>query len=153
MLRRSDPDSGFDARLTRLERENRRLRWGHGLLLLLLVVSCGRRTVPAEIVAREFKVMDDEGRVYASLGIAPWNPEGVLVLHDSKNDGRRSSLAPADLVLKDGGSAVHAEAGDPSLLVMEGEGGFTGAKLSSHRNRHKSALWLTDGTKSIFSEP
>jgi hypothetical protein len=143
----------FENRLARLERANRRLRWSHGVLLLLLVLACGRRAVPDEIVAREFKVVDDEGRVYASLGIAPWNPEGVLTLHDSTDDGRRASIAPADLVLESGGAAVHAEAGDVSLLVMEGEGGFTGAKLSSHRDSRKSALWLTHGQKSIYSQP
>jgi hypothetical protein len=153
MLERSVPDPSFETRLARLERANRRLRLSHAVLLLLIVLACAKRAVPQEIVAREFKVMDDEGRVYASLGIAPWNPEGVLTLHDSTNDGRRASIAPADLVLKAGGSSVHAEAGDPSLLVMEGEGGFTGAKLSSHREARKSALWLTHGPKSIFGGP
>jgi hypothetical protein len=153
MLETSVPDPSFETRLAKLERANRRLRWSHGVLLVLIVLACGKRTVPREIAAREFKVMDDDGRVYASLGIAPWNPEGVLTLHDSRNDGRRASIAPADLVLKADGSSIHAEAGDPSLLVMEGEGGFTGAKLSSHRESHKSALWLTHGQKSIFSGP
>jgi hypothetical protein len=141
------PSTQIEARLRKLERENRWMRWAYVLLLGVLLGSCTRKPpIPPEIVAREFKVMDDEGNVYASLGIAPWNEEGNLVLRDRKNEHRRASIAPADLSLDGSESSVHLQAGEISLLTMYDRGGWTGAKLSSHPDGRKSALWLTSGT-------
>jgi hypothetical protein len=148
------PSTQIEARLRKLERENRWMRWAYVLLLGVLLGSCTRKPpIPPEIVAREFKVMDDEGNVYASLGIAPWNEEGNLVLRDRKNEHRRASIAPADLSLDGSESSVHLQAGEISLLTMYDRGGWTGAKLSSHPDGRKSALWLTSGTESIYRNP
>jgi hypothetical protein len=154
MLEQGHPDSRVEARLGNLERENRRMRWANLLLLGLLLGSCAKKPpVPREIVAREFKVMDDEGNVYASLGIAPWNPEGNLVLRDPASEDRRGSISPADLSLAGKASSVQIEAGEASLLIMRDERGWTGAKLSSHPDTRKSALWLTGGAQSIYRSP
>ena len=52
-----------------------------------------------------------------------------------------------------GKSSVELEAADVSLLLMKDESGWTGAKLSSHRNRRESSLWLTSGRSSIYRGP
>jgi hypothetical protein len=150
----SNPEPGPEERLRKLERQVRRMRWVHLLLLGLLVGSCGKKAqVPLEIVAKEFKVLDDEGNVYASLGIAPWNPEGALMLRDRGNDERRASLSPTRFALNGGPSSVSIEAGEFALLVMHDRKDWTGAKLSMHPGERKSALWLTGGTSSVYRNP
>jgi hypothetical protein len=146
--------SQLEARIVQLERANRRMGWSCLLLGAVLVASCVRKPpLPAEIVAKEFKVVDDQGKVYASLGFLPWNPEGVLTLYDRNVEGERSSLGPGDLVLSDAGTSIHLEAGRVSMLVMSDERGHTGAKLSAHHDTDKSSLWLKDGRNSIYRGP
>jgi len=153
-MQQQGPDPGLEVRLKGLEREIRRTRWGLVLLLGALLGSCAKKPqIPAEIVAREFKVVDDEGNVYASLGIAPWNPEGALTLLDRTNRERRGSISPGKLILEGGASAVQLEAGEIALLVMHDRKDWTGAKLSMHPGERKSSLWLTRGTDSIYRNP
>lgn len=154
MLQDSRPDPPLEARLIKLERENRRMRWAFVLLLGAVLGSCAKKpSIPLSIVAKEFKVMDDEGHVYANLGIAPWNPEGILVLRDRTNEERRASIAPAKLSLGGGPTSLELETGEISMLVMHDRQGWNGAKLSLHPGDRKSALWLTGGTRSVYSNP
>jgi hypothetical protein len=151
---RTTSDEGLEGRIRRLERENRRMRWIFAVLVVALLAACAKEEPPpSTVVATEFKVVDENGNVYARLGQAPWGPEGGLILYDQSNDDRRTSLGPADLVLATSGSTVHVQAGKVSMLEMHDDNGWTGAKLSSHPNKRESSLWLSKGKGSIFASP
>jgi hypothetical protein len=147
-------DPSLEGRLAELERQQRRMRWVSLALLLALVGSCARKAeVPAEIVAREFKVVDEQGNVYASLGISLLQPAGTLMLRDLSDERRRALLGPAELLLDGRESAAQLEVDRDALFTMRDRHDWTGAKLSVHPDSHKSSLWLSNGKESIYRNP
>ncbi len=108
----------IETRLTSLERENRKLKWGVCTLLLLTVVVAWRRPANAagrfeKLVVRELSAVDDEGQEFCSIRIGRTGP-GVdqypLVEVRGKNGSAR-------LLGLDGGGMVEVEGGKCHALL------------------------------------
>ncbi|MBU4272302.1 MAG: hypothetical protein KKE86_14320 [Planctomycetes bacterium] len=117
----------IEERVAELERKNRRLTWmltvagGTVALLVVLAVASGMAPAgdaPLEIVtAREFRLVDAQGRLRAKLVT---DKEGSgLVLADEKGQARASLAVKEEgpwLVLID-------EKGKPAVTICDGNGG------------------------------
>ena len=76
----------LEARLGRLERENRKLRVGMVAVLAVVVgLVCVAAINPMQKIVRaeRFEMVDSQGRVQATLGVKREGPGYVLVLHSS----------------------------------------------------------------------
>ena len=87
-----------EERVTRLERENSRLRRGR---IIVLVIASGLavmgqaapRSVPDVIRAKKFEVIGDNGRLIARLGRGVFQDYGALSIFDSNEELKASIFA------------------------------------------------------------
>ena len=81
--------SQLDARLERIERENRQLRWVAGLAILGIVaafVATGRIGRPSELRGSRFVVTDEKGAERAVLGMTRDGATELRMLDNSGSD-------------------------------------------------------------------
>ncbi len=121
-----------DARLDKLERDNRRLKLTVGALLLALAAvpligAVMPEQIPEVIQAREFRVIDENGNVLASMS---GGASGVISVRD-ENGNERAVMHAFGFVyldendtiraaMTDGGIGYHDENGTRRALMAEG---------------------------------
>jgi hypothetical protein len=142
----------FASRIARLEKARRRsgliLVCGAGVLLMVVaVVERARDTSSKAVEAKEFVVVDHNGRALIRIG-----PDGEgrnrAVMEFLDNDGRRRILFGVD------------HTGDPRISVIDPEGGNMvvletqrklGAALAFRNHEHKSGILLGSGPPGVFA--
>jgi hypothetical protein len=131
------------ARLTRLERQNRRWKAISTLAVLVcgivLLVGAGQSAAPhvaGEIRARQFVLVDERGTILARLGALPHGAIG-LGFYDA---GRKSRVLLA--VDPDGASSLSliGKEGQSSLLLKADAAGATGLRLFDKRWKIRASL-------------
>jgi hypothetical protein len=145
-------DVSLDARVGRLERENRRLRAGTVAVLAVVVgLVCVAATKPAQKVVRaqRFEVVDAKGKVWATLDVRMGLPALRLL---GSNGKPRAELAPylGGLCLFDNRGmarallAVDDEDGSPVLNFFHKDGNWS-AQLGELAGNLGLVVWRKPG--------
>lgn len=129
-------------RLDGLERENRRLRWAAGVLLvgvmtLTIVALVGPRRGARTIEAQKLVIRDREGRIRGSFGVDPSGLPGLKIFD-------RRGLEQIDLGVQseDSSTLTFADRGSPRVMLDTSIEGSTALRLFDRTQELQAALLI-----------
>lgn len=157
------PDQDVLARLERLERSNRRLRWiaGLGFAFPLLAIAGWQSAVPDVLRVHRLEVVDSRGVPYVTLAPERTGSGGSIVLRDQMGEKRSwwevgPGTAALGMVSEDNADAHNSTLGfsvaprRAEVDLIAGDGASLSASLKDEKPRLD--IWSRDG-KSLFGAP